>query len=76
MIEFVECTDNNTCDENALCSNVTGTRVCTCNEGFTGNGTVCEGRYSAHIFIIWILLCSSAISSLVYSFYSGMYHAI
>ena len=43
MIEFVECTDNSTCDENALCNNVTGAPVCTCDEGFTGNGTVCEG---------------------------------
>jgi hypothetical protein len=23
--------------------------VCTCNEGFIGNGTVCEGENSQHI---------------------------
>ncbi len=53
MIDFIECTDNSTCDENALCNNVTGTSMCTCNEGFIGNGTVCEGEYySQHIFIM------------------------
>ena len=55
-IDFIECTDNSTCDENALCNNITGIPVCTCNEGFIGNGSICEGKYSQHIFYCWEIL--------------------
>ena len=29
------------CDENAYCENFNGGYYCNCEEGFTGNGTVC-----------------------------------
>ena len=29
------------CDENASCSNTDGSFVCTCNDGYQGNGTTC-----------------------------------
>ena len=32
------------CHENATCSDVVGGFNCTCNTGFTGNGTFCEGK--------------------------------
>ena len=32
------------CHENATCSDVVGGFNCTCDTGFTGNGTFCEGE--------------------------------
>ena len=32
------------CDDNATCTNIDGSYNCTCDPGFTGNGTVCEGN--------------------------------
>ena len=38
-----EClTSNGGCDNNAVCSNTLGSRMCTCKFGYTGNGTSCE----------------------------------
>ena len=34
--------DVHSCD-NATCENTIGGYICTCNLGFTGNGTTCEG---------------------------------
>ena len=43
-----ECSaDFSVCDENADCNNSDGSYSCTCKQGFTGNGTVCKGNYSA-----------------------------
>eukprot|EP00117_Sycon_ciliatum_P006578 scpid10816/ scgid5411/ CUB and sushi domain-containing protein 3; CUB and sushi multiple domains protein 3 len=36
-------TGNYTCPDNASCTNDNGTFLCVCDEGFTGNGTECEG---------------------------------
>ena len=33
---------NGGCDSNAVCSNMLGSRTCTCKMGYTGNGTFCE----------------------------------
>ena len=39
-----ECSaDTSPCDENADCTNTDGSYSCTCKQGFTGNGAVCEG---------------------------------
>ena len=35
--------DSNPCDKNAECTNSDGSYSCACKQGFTGNGTVCEG---------------------------------
>ena len=29
------------CDDNAICTNTIGSYNCTCNDGYTGNGTIC-----------------------------------
>ena len=37
--------DTDNCAENATCSNIPGSFNCTCNEGYTGDGTCCEGKH-------------------------------
>ena len=34
------------CDPNAFCTNLNGTYNCTCTDGYTGNGSYCEGNIS------------------------------
>ena len=42
-----ECSaDPSPCDENADCINGNGSYSCTCKQGFTGNGSHCEGKYA------------------------------
>jgi len=39
-----ECSaDSGPCDENADCTNTDGSYSCTCKQGFTGDGSACEG---------------------------------
>ena len=33
------------CDSNATCVNTIGSFMCTCKEGYTGNGKQCEGLF-------------------------------
>ena len=44
--DFNECSTNNGgCSVNAQCINVIGgTRTCTCNTGYTGDGFTCTGK--------------------------------
>ena len=37
----------NPCDEKADCSNTDGSYSCTCKQGFTGDGSTCEGTTHA-----------------------------
>ena len=39
-----ECSLNGTCPEHSTCANNFGSFVCTCNEGFMRNGSVCIGK--------------------------------
>ena len=40
-----ECSaDSSPCDENADCTNSDGSYFCTCKQGFTGDGTTCDGK--------------------------------
>ena len=50
-IDLVSSTDINeckqgghNCDMNATCDNTVGSFECRCNDGFTGNGTHCDGK--------------------------------
>lgn len=64
-----ECATN-PCDTNANCTNSAGSFTCTCNTGYTGNGTFCEGtahssgasrdvtRLGMPVFILEIALLS------------------
>ena len=40
-----ECTINGICPGKANCRNLPGSFVCTCNTGFSGNQTYCEGIF-------------------------------
>ena len=39
-----ECAEKNTCDANAECTDTPGSFVCTCKEGFSGDGFTCTGK--------------------------------
>ena len=45
VLDIDECANatTNNCDFNANCTNTPGSFTCTCNQGYTGNGTTCEG---------------------------------
>ena len=52
-----ECQINGTCPEHSTCANTFGSFVCTCNEGFVKNGSVCIGKN----FLISESICTSAL---------------
>ena len=47
-LDINECTEvgMNKCDSNAICTDVAGSFTCTCNQGYTGNGTTCTSEYT------------------------------
>ena len=45
-----ECGMKDDCHQNAECLNFEGGYNCTCLEGFTGNGTYCEGTCMCNIY--------------------------
>ena len=53
LVDIDECLLNDTCGEHADCTNNDGSFICTCYEGFTGDGQTCTGIYMyIHITII------------------------
>ena len=48
-------TNTTKCDVNAYCSNTEGSYYCTCNRGYSGNGTSCTGN---HVYLLIYLLIS------------------
>ena len=54
-LDIDECSaDTNPCDKNAICANNIGSYSCTCKQGFTGNGTTCEGSNDSSIFLVHV----------------------
>ena len=51
-----ECETNGTCPDHSTCTNTFGSFVCTCNEGFLKNGSVCIGKM--WFWHLWTLKCS------------------
>ena len=44
LADINECmTGSHNCNSNASCSNTNGSFLCSCNDGFSGNGTSCDG---------------------------------
>ena len=45
--DISECATNaDNCDANAACTNTPGSFDCTCNQGYTGDGVTCVGRWN------------------------------
>ena len=45
-LDINECADgSNDCSANAICTNTLGNYVCSCNQGYSGDGTTCVGMY-------------------------------
>ena len=45
LLDIDECSaESSTCNKNADCTNSDGSFSCTCKQGFTGDGTICEGK--------------------------------
>ena len=57
-----ECADatTNNCDFNAMCTNTPGNFTCTCNQGYTGNGVVCIGKYR----LVVVFFCMNILSNI------------
>ena len=53
MSDIDECaTDADNCDTNAACTNTPGGFTCTCNQGYTGDGVTCIGKYTFPLYVI------------------------
>ena len=51
-VDFDECYSNSSnCDVNAACTNTLFSFVCTCKQGFIGNGTTCEGALRLYLIL-------------------------
>ena len=48
----------NKCDKNAQCSQNKTKIICTCNEGFKGNGLTCRSKSLARFFYSCNIYCS------------------
>ena len=47
LVDIDECAAGTAgCDVNALCLNADGSFLCTCNDGYDGNGYICTGTVS------------------------------
>ena len=42
-LDINECSVGSPCDGNAICVNNEGSFTCTCNKGFSGDGSTCSG---------------------------------
>ena len=51
FVDIDECEVIMPCDRNALCSNSEGSFNCTCESGYSGDGTTCVGKIS-HLYSI------------------------
>ena len=43
------------CHTDATCTNIDGTAVCECNDGFDGDGTACTGTFDVTMKILGLI---------------------
>ena len=55
-----ECLLSGACHDNATCTNIPGSFLCTCSTGFTGNQTYCKGNLVARREALPMLSCADA----------------
>ena len=46
---------SNPCSVNGNCQNTDGSFTCTCKDGFTGSGFVCNGNLDLYIFLFRVI---------------------
>ena len=52
FLDVDECSPSlDNCHENSNCTNINGSFFCTCDGGYSGNGTVCDGKKNARAFL-------------------------
>ena len=47
LLDVDECGQPASCDPNANCTNTVGSFTCVCNQGYSGDGTTCNGKRHA-----------------------------
>jgi len=60
IADIDECSSGHTCDSSASCQNTDGSYVCTCDEGYTGDGHTCRGM---SLFVISAVYCFFSVAS-------------
>ena len=62
VADIDECSDDiDTCDFNATCKNIPGNFTCMCNQGYSGDGFICEGNGGRSFMIIMTIVIMSNI---------------
>ena len=63
FIDTDECFENNaSCHAKASCINQIGSFKCSCNSGYSGNGTFCEGLFGYVVILLLAVNCNSLLN--------------
>ena len=65
--------DLNNCHEDANCTNTEGSFNCSCNDGYSGSGTECAGKFVACSSYVYIPVRNSSSLLLKYSAFLFIY---
>ena len=57
-------TNTTTCDVNAYCSNTEGSYHCSCNRGYSGNGTSCTGNHVYLLIYLFLVFPARQVKSI------------
>ena len=58
--------ETHNCNEHATCTNSIGSFECTCNEGFSGNGTTCEDNDECSTGGYFLLFINDKLSFMIF----------
>jgi hypothetical protein len=51
IIDVNECVTESPCHANGTCNNTEGSYTCTCNNGYSGDGFLCDGKNGIEIVL-------------------------